>query len=455
MTDDRPATDSPDEPRQLEAFLSFGDQVASLPGPRNWVIAATNDSDPHAAEPHVTAVLPMPRGVTVEQWLARHGAVPGTYLARLEPITGSANAKRSKLDRLQTRGATTAQLRVTPADVAAAERFEAANNTAKAAAAGPQPLRREEAQAVKRKREEVELQRAENERLAAELEYRRLQSELRKLEGSDQAPATGSLGGMLAAVAPLLPVVKDIVGGWLDNQRKQIEAMQALAERATEPVTVAAPASPLSLSSLLDLLPQVKELGKLLANFGAGGRADRDDDDEPQSETLQMLGMVRDLVSQFGGAAPSPAAVEPAALPEAPATPALAPARAARRELSPQDQMNLRVLQFFAIVQREQSVTADPEAVAERLFPQIGTLPAAFRQLLFTASSANDLLTALPQWLPPGRMRTEVPNAIRQSQERMAWLSTFLETVQDIAKGPEEDPDEPPDAPFDGNDSGP
>lgn len=419
MTNDVPATDSP------APLLTFPDMVRAVPSPRGWLLKAWNQSEPDAQEPHHIAPLPIAGKLSLETWLAAAGAGAGQYRVELDPVAAAPSARRHRLDRLQQRGPVTGIVAVTPAHVKEAgdlaERAEPARRHD--AAAPPRARVSEDSVRVKSKLEEAAVQKAENERLAAELEHRRLLAEMRKLddEAKKGGPAPASpFAGFGAIIAPFAPVVVDLVRTFIDNQRAQAEALrEALTREPAMPAYAIPPAAQnggLTLGNLLELVPQIKELAKLVGGIGGG-----DGDDRP-SETMEMLGLVRDVLGQVGS---SPAAPEPVASPAANGV-------AKRRRVTPQEAMNIRVLKFFFAIMQEQALTADPATTADKLFAQIGTLPEDFRTLIATSQNVETLLAGLPRWLP-ANMKTTVPNAIRQDQAKREWLATFLDTVHELA----------------------
>lgn len=269
------------------------------------------------------------------------------------------------------------------------------------------------------------MQRAENERLQAEIEGRRLRQQLQALENEKGAPPPAPGAGLLAMLAPFAPTVLEFVRSWMDNQRRTTEALvEAVQSRAEAPPSVAAPpaaASGITLESLLQLVPHLKDLRKFLGSFGGG-------DTEPAesgSETVRMIEGVRDLLTGIRGAAGADAPAPPAVVDRAPAPPP-------PKKPTPEQIMSLRVQRFLLAVFTEQQATSDPSTAADKLFPAIGSLPEEFRNLLASSQNVDALLTGLPKWLPAA-MRTSVPNSIRQDQAKRAWLEQFLATVHEIA----------------------
>lgn len=422
MTNDVPATDPP----KLDALLTFPDMVRSVPSPRGWLLKVWNQADPDATEPHHIASLPISGKLTLETWLAHFGAPASTYRVELDPVAATTvAARRHRLDRLQQRGPTTGIVQVTAEHVKeAGELSERAEPTRRSERAP----RADESLRVKSKLEETALQRAENERLAAELENKRLHAEMKKLErGDDQKPAPSPFAGIASLVAPFAPLLVDVVRTFLDNQKAQAEALREVLTRDPVPfVPQQAPAG-LTLSSVIELVPQLKELAKFVGGLGGG----RHDDDERPSEAVEMLSLVRDVLGQVA----APSHEQPVAEPIPAANGA-----ARRRRPSPEEAMNLRVLRFMLALLNEQRMTADPATTADKLFAEIGTLPAEFRALLATSATVEALLSGLPKWLPPN-MRVQVPNAIRQDPSKHEWLATFLDTVHELASDAVRDPD--------------
>ena len=418
-TEDVPATSPPLQP------LTFAENVASLSAPRNWLLHAWNARAEEASEePQVIATLPVPDGVTIEQHMANAGCAAGRWRVALAPVVTGRGRDRHRLDRAQRRGAVSDVVVITPEHVAQRTRQGGA----------PAGARRDERPAAPRSPgvlsaiEAAAIQRAENDRLAAELEGRRLRQQLAALDGERPTPPPAG-AGILAALAPIAPVVVDIVRSWLENQRRTtealVEAVQSRAEAPAFAAPVAAPASPgITLESLLQLVPHLKDLRKFLGSLGGGG----DDAPEPAgNDTVRMIEGVRDLLTGIrGAAAAAPAAEQP---PAAPAAPAPRP----RPKLTPEQAMNFRVQRFLLAVFAEQQATSDPAHAADKLFPSIGALPERFRMLLATSSNVEALLSGLPEWLP-GPMKTSVPNGIRQDAAKRAWLETFLSTVREIAE---------------------
>lgn len=417
-TDDVPATDPPN----LQP-LTFAENIASLTAPRNWLLHAWNQRAEEASEePHVIATLPIPDGVTIEQHLANAGAAAGRYRVALAPVVTGRGRDRHRLDRAMRRGAVSDVVTITAEHVAK-----------KVRAPEVATARREERPAAPRSPgvasalEAAAIQRAENERLQAEIDARRLRQQLEALE-QKTPPPTAAGAGFLAMLAPLAPMVTEFVRGYLDNQRRTTEALlEAVQSRAEAPPIVApapAPAAPgITLESLLQLVPHLKDLRKFLGSFGGG-----DEPAEPSggSETLRMIEGVRDLLTGIrdtAAAAPAPA--------EQPA-PAV-PAPRARPKLTPDQAMNLRVQRFLLAVFSEQQATADPAHAADKLFPAIGGLPERFRMLLATSQNVEALLAGLPEWLPSA-MKVSVPNGIRQDASKRAWLEQFLATVHELAE---------------------
>lgn len=427
MTNDVPATD-PTTTNKPDALLTFPDMVRSVPSPRGWLLKVWNQADPDATEPHHIASLPISGKLALETWLAHFGAPAGTYRVELDPVAATTvAARRHRLDRLQQRGPTTGIVQVTAAHTKEASELAERTESARRGEHRPAP-RADESLRVKSKLEETALQRAENERLAAELENKRLHAEMKKLErGDDQKPAPSPFSGIAAIIAPFAPVLVDVVRTFLDNQRAQAEALREVLTREP-PQFVPQQTAPagLTLASIIELVPQLKELAKFVGGMGGGQR----DDDERPSEAVEMLSLVRDVLGQV--AAPSPEVVaEP--------IPA-ANGAAKRRRPSPEEAMNLRVLKFMLAILNEQRLTADPATTADKLFAEIGTLPEEFRALLATSETVEALLSGLPKWLPPN-MRVAVPNAIRQDPRKHEWLATFLDTVHELASDAAGNPD--------------
>jgi hypothetical protein len=419
MTDEAPATLNPSI-----VHLTFADHVRALAAPRRWILHAWNAAEDQGEEPHVTAALPLPEGVSLEMHLAVAGAAVGRWRVALAPLTSDQKA-RHRLDRLQRLGPVMGVVDITEQIVAQARATRGGGGGERRQAERAKPAVSASVAAVQ---EAAAMQKAENERLQAELEGRRLRNELHKLERPSIDNPSPSGGGLLAMLAPFAPMAMEWVRTWLENQKQQTRALLEAVQR--EPVYVPPPSPPgLTIETLLQLVPQVRELGKLVGTLG-GAAAGGSDDDAPASETLRMLEAVKDIL---GGLRTTEPTDQPATLP----APAAAP-----RKLDPQQMMSLRVTQFLMAVFAEQSATADPQHAADRLFERIGALPERFRLLLAQSQNVDQLLTGLPEWLP-ANLRQSVPNEIRQNPARRQWLETFLRTVHDIAagRGADDDPE--------------
>jgi hypothetical protein len=412
---------------QQTLFATFEDQLAALPAPRRWRLdawdlAQTDDID--NVLPHVTATLPLPAHATLAVHLALAGATPSKYHVALVPLANSSSG-RDRLDRLQAKGPVSAAVTVTEDDINAAAALRdkrAARGQFRPGSGTKAPA--EDSPSLKIERENVELERIRCDRLELELRAKRLQAEFLKLDGGKPAAS----GSWLGALGQLAPIVVPLVTGWLDTQRRRADALEVLLTREPSPAVVQAPpAQGITLASLVELVPQVRELVKLV-----GGGLAAANDDEPASETVQLMQGVASLLAGIRGA-PMTAPAAPAGDPLA-HSPAVARANghAPKPRLSALEKMNLRVTKFLFAVFEEQQVTADPAAAAGRLFPRIGELPEAFRQLLFSSDTVEALLSGLPRWLPVTH-RTSVIAAIRNDTRRQQWLGQFLESVHGLA----------------------
>lgn len=283
---------------------------------------------------------------------------------------------------------------------------------------------------LERRRADVELRKLEREAASTGspvgsdvstlllLELRGLRAALERPPAPAATPPRQSAGAALSQWAPIIVQVAQGVIGWLG--RRETMMLELLRGGGS---TSAAPDA--SLSGLAALIPAVKSILEFAQDLGATARAPEAESANGMVEFRKILESVATLRSTAHGSGRDPVGAPGAGAPGGPAM-AAAP-RVATPPGVAVDPIMHRVAIMLEVLEREARARTDPYAIADQCVDDLSLLPGAVQEALLDADSST-LCARLAPHLPP--LLIERLRGLLADENVKRWFDAFLEGLR-------------------------